>query len=238
MSEKVEQINPFVGDKRAKHEQVRGMFNDIAPRYDVMNRLMSLGMDRSWRRATVEMAAAERPKAILDIATGTGDLAIQLARGIEGARVTGVDLSEGMIEAGRRKVAEAGLQDRVDLRNADALALPFADNSFDVITVAFGVRNFEHLDAGYAEMHRVLRPGGLLLVLELTPPASAVVRPFYRLYTRGVIPAVGRMVSGSSRAYAYLPESIEALMDAAGFAATAYRCFTMGVCTLYHGRKG
>ena len=235
-----------MGDKRAKHEQVRGMFNDIAPRYDVMNRLMSLGMDRSWRRATVEMAAAEKPCAILDIATGTGDLAIQLARTMTGAHVTGVDLSEGMIAAGRRKVADAGLQDRVDLRNADALALPFADNSFDVITVAFGVRNFEHLDAGYAEMHRVLRPGGLLLVLELTPPASAVVRPFYRPYTRGVIPAVGRMVSGSSRAYAYLPESIEAvpargamtaLMDAAGFADTAFRSFTMGVCTLYHGRK-
>lgn len=244
--EKVEKITPYDGNE-AKTGQVRRMFDSIAPAYDTMNRLMTLGIDRRWRRKTVAEAVSGNPKAILDIATGTGDLAIALARAAEGATVTGVDLSEGMIEVGRRKVAEAGLAGRVSLSAADALALPFADNSFDVITVAFGVRNFEHLAEGYAEMLRVLRPGGKLCVLELTPPSSSLVRPFYAAYTRGVIPLVGKLISGDSDAYTYLPRSIAAvpargamtaLIEGAGFEKAGFRSFTFGVCTLYTARKG
>ncbi|MGM9852794.1 MAG: bifunctional demethylmenaquinone methyltransferase/2-methoxy-6-polyprenyl-1,4-benzoquinol methylase UbiE [Muribaculaceae bacterium] len=244
--EKVEKITPYDGSE-AKTGQVRRMFDSIAPAYDTMNRLMTFGIDRRWRRKTVAEAVSGNPEAILDIATGTGDLAIALARAAEGATVTGVDLSEGMIEVGRRKVAEAGLSDRVSLSPADALALPFADNSFDVITVAFGVRNFEHLAEGYAEMLRVLRPGGKLCVLELTPPSSVLAKPFYSAYTRGVIPLVGKLISGDSDAYTYLPRSIAAvparkamtsLIAEAGFVDAAFRSFTFGVCTLYTARKG
>ncbi len=247
MSE-VEHITPYgsQGDDRAKTDQVRDMFDSIAPAYDLMNRMMTLGIDRSWRRRCVRMVADAAPADVLDLATGTGDLAVAIARAVPGARVTGADLSEGMIEVGRRKVAEAGLADRVTLLVADALALPFPDASFDVVTIAFGVRNFEHLDRGYAEMARVLRPGGLLVVLELTPPSSAVVRPFYNIYTRGVIPAVGRMVSKDSRAYTYLPESIAAvpargamtaLMESAGLRDAEWRNLTLGVATIYTARK-
>lgn len=242
----VESLNPYSAESEAKHTQVQRMFDSIAPAYDTMNRLMSLNMDRGWRRRTVACAVAANPAAILDVATGTGDLAIALARACPGARVTGMDLSQGMVDIGRRKVADAGLSQRVDLRTGDALAMPFADAAFDVITVAFGVRNFEHLADGYAEMLRVLRPGGLLCVLELTPPASPLIRPFYNLYTRGVIPVVGRIMSGDSSAYTYLPRSIAAvparedmtaIMSSVGFADASFHSFAPGVCTLYTARR-
>lgn len=245
MSEKVENITPYETSS-AKHEQVRSMFNSIAPKYDLMNRLMTFGIDKRWRSITVKTLRSAGVKNILDIATGTGDLAIKLAQEIDGSQITGVDLSEGMIAVGKTKVEQAGLSDRISLATADALALPFADNSFDAITVAYGVRNFEHLDQGYVEMLRVLRPGGMLCVLELTPPASPIVKPFYAAYTRGIIPIVGRILSNDKRAYTYLPESIAAvparqnmlrLMTDAGFVKAKYRSFTFGVCTLYTACK-
>lgn len=241
MEIKAEKITPY-GTDRPKGAQVEEMFDNIAPAYDFMNRAMTLGIDRGWRRKVVDTAAAMRPAAILDVATGTGDLAIQLARAIPAATVTGIDLSEGMLTVGRRKVADARLQSRVTLRQGDCLSLPFPDGTFDVVTVAFGVRNFEHLDRGYAEMARVLRPGGKLIVLELSVPPSPLVRPFYKLYTRGVIPLLGRLVSSDSRAYTYLPESIAAmpqgdkmlsLMKEAGLASPSLRRLTLGVATIY-----
>lgn len=241
MEIKAEKITPY-GTDRPKGAQVEEMFDNIAPAYDFMNRAMTLGIDRGWRRKVVETAAAMRPAAILDVATGTGDLAIQLARAIPAATVTGIDLSEGMLAVGRRKVEEAGLEARVTLGQGDCLALPFADGSFDVVTVAFGVRNFEHLDRGYAEMARVLRKGGKLVVLELSVPPSPLVKPFYKLYTRGVIPLLGRLVSSDSRAYSYLPESIAAmpqgermlsLMKEAGLASPALHRLTLGAATIY-----
>ncbi len=238
----VEKINPYTGDSRHKSEQVREMFDAIAPAYDFMNRAMTFGIDRLWRRRAVRLMRDIPHGYVLDIATGTGDLAILMAERLDGSHVTGVDLSEGMIEIGRRKVAERGLDGRISLTTGDCLALPFPDNTFDCITCAYGVRNFENLAAGYKEMERVLRPGGLLVVLELSTPPSPVVKPFYNLYTRFLIPTVGRMVSKDTRAYSYLPESIAAVpqreemcrvMRDAGLTDCRYFPLTFGTCTIY-----
>lgn len=241
----VESINPY-SDDQAKHVQIERMFDSIAPAYDTMNRLMTMGIDRLWRRRTVKAVARHAPHHILDVATGTGDLAIALARRNPGATVAGVDLSRGMIDIGIAKVAKAALDNRVTLKVADALKLPFDDNTFDAVTVAYGVRNFEHLHEGYCEMTRVLKPGGHLYVLELTPPASPIIKPLYNLYTRKIIPAVGRLISKDADAYTYLPESIRAvpargdmtaLMTRAGLVNATFRSMTMGVCTLYIAEK-
>lgn len=238
----VEKINPYTGDSRHKSEQVREMFDAIAPAYDFMNRAMTFGIDRLWRRRAVRLMRDIPHGYVLDIATGTGDLAILMAERLDGSHVTGVDLSEGMIEIGRRKVAERGLDGRISLTTGDCLALPFPDNTFDCITCAYGVRNFENLAAGYKEMERVLHPGGLLVVLELSTPPSPVVKPFYNLYTRFLIPTVGRMVSKDTRAYSYLPESIAAVpqreemcrvMRDAGLTDCRYFPLTFGTCTIY-----
>lgn len=192
MDVKAERVKPYDAG-RSKTEQVEEMFDSIAPAYDFMNRAMTLGIDKVWRAKAVRMIRGTAPRRILDIATGTGDLAIKLAREIPGCTVEGVDLSRGMIDIGRRKVRDAGLDGRITLGVADCLALPMPDNSFDCITVAYGVRNFEHLDRGYREMARVLRPGGMLCVIELSTPRGLITYPLYRLYTRGIIPVVGRM---------------------------------------------
>lgn len=242
-----ELVNPYgSSDERHKGEQVEEMFDNIAPAYDFMNRAMTFGIDRSWRRLAVATAAALKPRRVLDVATGTGDMAIALARQCDDAEVVGIDLSEGMLEVGRRKIQDKGLGSRIKLQKADCLALPMESDSFDVVTVAYGVRNFENLLLGYREMYRVLRPGGQLLVLELSTPVNKLVRPFYHIYTRHLIPVVGRLVAGDSRAYSYLPESIAAvaqgkrmtaLMREAGFTDACFKRLTMGVCTLYIATK-
>lgn len=241
-----ENINPYRGDRRQKGEQVREMFDNIAPAYDFMNRAMTFGIDKLWRRRAVKLVANQHPKRILDVATGTADLAIALAKAAPASAVTGIDLSPRMLDVGRAKVDEAGLGDVISLEIANCLDLPFADSTFDVVTVAYGVRNFENLARGYAEMLRVLRPGGLLCVLELSTPVNPVVKPFYKLYTKWLIPAVGRMVAGDDRAYTYLPESIAAvaqadamtgLMASQGFADCRFKRLTLGVCTLYTARR-
>ncbi|MBD5246037.1 MAG: bifunctional demethylmenaquinone methyltransferase/2-methoxy-6-polyprenyl-1,4-benzoquinol methylase UbiE [Barnesiella sp.] len=246
MEVKAEKINPYVNDTRPKTDQVRDMFDSIAPAYDFMNRAMTFGIDKWWRSLAVKMIRKHSPAQILDVATGTADLAIKLALELHPEHVTGIDLSEGMVELGRRKVIERGLSDKVTLTTGDCLALPFADNSFDCVTVAYGVRNFEHLDRGYAEMFRVLKPGGMICVIELSTPQSPLVKPFYRLYTRTLIPAVGRLISKDTRAYSYLPESIAAvpqgdrmlqLMRGAGFTNCLCRTLTFGTCSIYTATK-
>lgn len=242
---KPEDITPY-DHTRGKTEQVREMFDNIAPAYDRLNRAMSFGCDRHWRRRAVAAVAERSPRSIIDIATGTGDFAISLARAIPGAHVTGLDLSEGMVGIGRAKVAAAGLSDRIDLMTGDCLDAPAGIGGADAVTVAFGVRNFADLPAGYRAMRDMLRPGGLLCVIELSTPSSPLVKPFYNLYTRAVIPAMGRLVSRDRRAYSYLPESIAAvprgnamlrIMEDAGFTGTSYRTFTLGVCTVYFGTR-
>lgn len=236
-----EDIKPY-DSSRDKTEQVREMFDNIAPAYDFMNRAMSLGMDRSWRRKAVKMVAATAPAHIVDIATGTGDFAISLARAIPQSTVTGLDLSQGMVEIGRRKVADAGVAPRVELLVGDCLASPLPPGRADVVTVAFGVRNFADLLQGFRAMLKMLRPGGMLCVIELSTPASRFVRPLYNVYTRWLIPAVGRIISSDRRAYTYLPESIEAvparndmtrLIESAGFEKASWLSLTFGVCTIY-----
>ncbi|MBD5346211.1 MAG: bifunctional demethylmenaquinone methyltransferase/2-methoxy-6-polyprenyl-1,4-benzoquinol methylase UbiE [Bacteroides sp.] len=241
-----ERVNPY-GDGRGKDAQVRDMFDNIAPAYDFMNRAMTLGIDRLWRAKAIKMIMPHKPERILDIATGTADLAIEMHRRLHPLRgIIGVDLSEGMIEVGRRKINAAGASADIELQVADCLALPFADGCMDCVTAAFGVRNFADLAAGYREMARVTRPGGLLCVLELSTPRGIITGPLYRLYTRTLIPAVGRLVSHDTRAYSYLPESIEAvpqgkdmvaLIESNGWVSACATPLTFGACTVYTARR-
>ncbi len=245
MSEKVENVTPY-GNGMHKTEQVREMFDSIAPAYDFMNRAMTLGIDRWWRRVAIKRLKASHPGHILDVATGTGDFAILLHKKLKAPDITGIDLSQGMLDVARRKVVERGLDQVISFEQGDCLDMRFADNSFDAVTVAFGVRNFEHLDRGYREMARVLRPGGMLCVLELSTPTNRLVRWFYDIYTLHIIPWMGSLKSGDGSAYRYLPQSIAAvpqgeamlaLMRQAGLQQCRFTPLTLGVCTIYTAVK-
>ena len=240
---KVEEIKPYNGDG-GKAKQVEEMFDSIAPAYDFMNRAMTLGIDRWWRRVAVRMVGKTHPQHILDVATGTGDFAIDLYRKLQPQQVVGIDLSQGMLDVAREKIARRGLSDAITVQQGDCLALPFEDGSFDAVTVAFGVRNFEHLLQGYKEMHRVLEPGGTLCVVELSTPRNRVVRWFYDLYTLHIIPWMGSLKSGDRSAYRYLPQSIAAvpqgddmlaIMREAGFTNCKVKRLTLGTCSIYVG---
>ncbi len=241
---RVEQVKPY--GEGAKTEQVRQMFDAIAPAYDFMNRAMTLGIDIWWRRLAVKRLKRIAPAQILDVATGTGDFAIQLNDSLHPQHITGIDLSKGMLDEARRKVKGKGLESTITFEQGDCMALPMQDNTFDAVTVAFGVRNFEHLQQGYQEMARVLRPGGMLCVLELSTPTNPLIRWFYDLYTLHIIPAIGSMKSGDKSAYRYLPQSIAAvpqgddmlqLMRNAGLKEATFRRLTLGVCTIYTAVK-
>ena len=231
-----------------KTEQVRDMFDGISSRYDALNHLMSLGTDRGWRRKAVHCLVREgRPLEVLDLACGTGDLSIALARRLpEGSRITGLDLSEGMLAVMREKVAAAGLEDKVSASQGDGTALPFPDASFDAVTIAFGIRNFSDRPLGLREMLRVLRLGGTLVILELSEPENRLLRGLYRFYILRVLPLVGGLVSGKKAAYSYLPASVIRFpgrrewmqtMQAAGYAQLRHKALTLGFCRLYTGRK-
>lgn len=247
MQQSVETILPYGSDgSQSKARQVEAMFDSIAPAYDFMNRAMTLGIDRWWRRVAVKRVAKQQPQAILDVATGTGDFAISLLQNTEACTVTGIDLSEGMLDVARRKVQKLGLDGKLILQKGDCLELPFDDGAFDAVTVAFGVRNFSSLEKGYAEMLRVLRPGGLVCVLELSTPKQRLMRWFYDFYTLRIIPFFGALKSGDKEAYRYLPKSIAAvpqrqqmteLMSQAGFENAQFKTLTMGTCTIYTAQK-
>lgn len=238
---RVEEIKPYSSEGE-KARQVEEMFDSIAPAYDFMNRAMTLGIDRWWRRVAVKMVGKSQPRRILDVATGTGDFAIGLYNKIHPQQVVGIDLSQGMLDVARTKVVKHGLQDAITLQQGDCLALPFNDGDFDAVTVAFGVRNFEHLLQGYEQMHRVLAPDGVLCVVELSTPRNRVVRWFYDLYTLHVIPWFGALKSHDKSAYRYLPQSIAAvpqgddmlaIMREAGFKGCKVRRMTLGTCSIY-----
>ena len=243
---RVEQVTPYGTHDTAKTEQVKQMFDSIAPAYDFMNRAMTLGIDIWWRKLAVKRLKRLRPSRILDVATGTGDFAIQLNESLQPQHITGIDLSQGMLDEACRKVKEKGLESIITFEQGDCMALPMQDETFDAVTVAFGVRNFEHLQQGYQEMARVLKPGGMLCVLELSTPTNPLIRWFYDLYSMHIIPWVGSLKSGDKTAYRYLPQSIAAvpqgddmlqLMRNAGLHKTLYKRLTLGVCTIYTAVK-
>ena len=238
---------PPPGQAAGKAADVEAMFDAIAPRYDLLNRVLSFGIDRGWRKKAVAMLreglAGRTPDRLLDVATGTADLAVE-ALSLGPREVVGVDISDGMLAVGRDKVSARGLDGRITLVQGDAAALPFEPASFDGALVAFGVRNFESLEAGLAGIRRVLRPGAPLVVLEFSHPTAFPVKQGYAFYSRHVLPRVGRAVSGHGEAYEYLPESVAlfpdgadflTVMQRAGYKSTVARPLTFGIASLYRG---
>ncbi|MFV0249049.1 MAG: bifunctional demethylmenaquinone methyltransferase/2-methoxy-6-polyprenyl-1,4-benzoquinol methylase UbiE [Tenacibaculum sp.] len=201
------EIKPYGNSKLGKKEQVVKMFNSISDNYDKLNRVISLGIDMSWRKKVVKLVGREKPKQILDIATGTGDLALMMAK-LKPDRIVGLDISSGMLQIARQKLDKAKLSNKIKLLIGDSENIPFTNNSFDAVTVAFGVRNFENLNNGLSEMHRVLKPGGKLVVLETSNPNKFPLKQGYKLYTNMILPLVGKVFSKDKGAYAYLSKSV------------------------------
>lgn len=244
MSVEVERVLPYAGDED-KGTQVRRMFDSIAGRYDMLNRMLSLGMDRLWRRKTVDSLRPFSPQRILDVASGTGDLALLMCRRLQPQQIIAADLSEEMMAVGRRKATKAGYASRISFEHQDCMTLTYSDHSFDAITVAFGVRNFADLERGLSEMERVLRPDGQLRILELSTPEYFPMKQLYALYSRTIIPLVGSWFSLEKSAYRYLPASIRKmpqgremvrLLERQGFDVQV-RTFTGGTCSLYSATK-
>lgn len=234
---------PPVGDRQDRAEEVRQMFASIAGRYDMLNALLSLGVDRGWRRAAAEEALLLRPRELLDVATGTADFALELKRRSPGTSVTGSDFVPQMLEIGRRKAQERGLELR--LEEGDALNLPYPDGTFDAVTCAFGFRNFADYSRGLAEFWRVLRPGGRCVILEFPPPADGAFGKVFRLYFQHVLPRIGGLLSGNRAAYRYLPQSVLAfpppqhlagMMLATGFR-PRFRLLSGGIAAIHVGDK-
>ena len=239
-------VVPDKSNPDSKKVQVESMFDSIAPKYDLLNHTLSLNIDKIWRRKVARMVGKCSPESILDVATGTCDLAIAVARKARPQSVCGIDLSEEMLNVGRQKVLKASLSDIIKVQKGDAENLPFADNTFDAITVAFGVRNFENLERGLAEMLRVLKPGGSCFILEFTMPTKFPVKQLYNFYFRRVLPLIGRMVSSNKVAYTYLPESVKAfpqyaqfqsIMQQCGYSSARCRTLSMGIAAIYVGTK-
>lgn len=238
-------VLPDMGSKISKKEQVADMFNDIAGKYDFLNHFLSMGIDKGWRKKAIAAISEVSPQYILDVATGTGDLAIAAAK-LNPKKITGVDIAVQMLDVGRTKLKDRHLDQLITLQTGDSENLPFADNSFDAITCAFGVRNFEHLEAGLKEMQRVLRPGGRIAILEFSHPRKFPVKQGYRFYFKYILPVLGRIVSKHSRAYTYLPESVMAFPEGEKFVSILMLCgfknayarpLTFGICTLYTAGK-
>ena len=230
----------------SKSEMVRGMFNDIAPTYDKLNHILSFDIDKLWRKRVVRIVRKLGAKKIMDMATGTGDLAIALARGIEGSVVYGADFSSEMLAVAKQKIEQLQLSERISLTECDAENIPFEDEKVDAATVAFGVRNFEHQREALTEIKRTIRKGGHLIVLEFSNPSCAFVRWCYRLYSHYILPAIGRLVSKHSTAYTYLPESIDqfaspeaftTLLKEVGFNRVERKSQSMGIAHIYIAHK-
>ena len=241
-----DEILPFNGSEQEKKQQVELMFDDIAPKYDFLNRFLSLGIDVQWRKKAIRRLARLQPKQILDVATGTGDVALMTYEILKPEKIVGVDISAGMLQVGREKIAKAGLFDRIELRQADSAALPFEDNSFDAVTVAFGVRNFQDLERGLSEMRRVLKPGGKLIVLEFSRPRNIIFKGLYGFYMDVVTPAMGNLFSKNKEAYSYLNKSARAfperndfirILNSVQLKNTLFKPLTLGICCIYEGVK-
>lgn len=240
-----EKVKPYQGNKE-KGKLVEEMFDNIAPAYDKLNHRLSWNIDKRWRNKAVKALLPFHPQTMLDIATGTGDFAILAAKILKPRQLIGADISEGMMNIGRQKVANEHLDHIISFMKEDCMNLSFEDNTFDAITAAFGIRNFEHLDKGLAEMHRVLKPGGHLSILELTTPVSFPMRNLFKIYSHTFLPFYGKMVSKDKSAYNYLTASIEAfpqgemmmeIFKKAGFTDMQFQRLTFGICTMYLAAK-
>jgi demethylmenaquinone methyltransferase/2-methoxy-6-polyprenyl-1,4-benzoquinol methylase len=241
-----DKIVPFRDSEIPKKEQVADMFNQIAYRYDFLNHFLSAGIDKGWRKKAIRELGSVKPKTILDVATGTADMPVMMMKIFSPERIVGIDISERMLDLGRQKIAKAGLQQFISLQKGDAEEIAFPDSSFDGITVSFGVRNFQSLEKGISEMHRVLKPGGKLVILEFSRPGKGFFLPFYAIYLRFIAPRIARIFSGNGEAYKYLNDSVNAfpegtvftgILDKAGYKNTRSRKLSMGICTLYTGIK-
>ena len=239
-----ETIKPY--NNGEKTTQVEQMFDNIAPTYDTLNHRLSWDIDHSWRKKAIRQLEPFHPQTMLDIATGTGDFAILSAEMLHPQRLVGADISEGMMEIGRQKVAQKGLQDIISFAKEDCLSLSYLDESFDAVTAAFGIRNFADLDKGLCEMCRVLKTGGHLSIVELTTPVSFPMKQFFHIYSHSVLPIYGRIISKDTSAYSYLTKTIEAfpqgeqmveILKRAGFREAIVRRLTFGICTMYFATK-
>lgn len=240
-----ENITPYNSDEK-KSVQVERMFDNIAPAYDRLNHTLSFGIDKLWRRKAIAWLRPFRPQTIMDVATGTGDFALQAYRTLMPDKLIGTDISEGMMNVGRRKVKEAGLESRISFLKEDCSSLTFQTESFDAVTVAFGIRNFENLDKCLSEMYRVLKDNGKLVILELTVPERFPMKQLYAIYSKVVIPTMGKLISKDQSAYRYLPETIKVfpqgkvmqhIIRNAGFKEVSFKRLTFGICTLYMAVK-
>jgi demethylmenaquinone methyltransferase/2-methoxy-6-polyprenyl-1,4-benzoquinol methylase len=239
-------VVPFKNSTESKKRQVENMFDKIAFRYDFLNRFLSAGIDVGWRKKAIKQLIPLHPKNILDVATGTGDFAITSYEILKPEKITGIDISDGMLEIGRKKIAKAGLENSIELINGDSEAILFDDNSFDAVTVAFGVRNFENLEKGLSEIKRVLKPGGKLIVLECTKPSLPVVKQLYHFYMKFVTPKIGKIIAKNNEAYQYLNDSVLQfpekesfihILNQSDYRNAFYKTLTLGICTIYCAEK-
>lgn len=240
-----QKVKPYKDSKLGKKQQVRKMFDNISGNYDGLNRIISLGMDQSWRRKVIKNIVNSRPENVLDIATGTGDLAISLAEaGVK--NITALDLSEGMLNVGREKIKAKKLEDKIEMSLGDSENLPFADNKFDAICVAFGVRNFENLEKGLSEILRVLKPGGVFVILETAVPQKTPFKQGYKLYANYILPLIGKIFSKDCNAYGYLSQSaanfpygkdFNNILKKIGFTSVENKPQTFGVASIYTSSK-
>ena len=240
-----ETIKPYEAEA-GKAAQVEQMFDHIAPTYDKLNHRLSWDIDKGWRRKAIRQLESYKPKTLLDIATGTGDFAILAAEMLHPDQLVGADISEGMMDIGRQKVKEKGLQNVISFEKEDCLALSYSDGSFDAVTAAFGIRNFADLDKGLKEMCRVLKEGGHLSIVELTTPVSFPMKQLFHVYSHTVLPIYGRLISKDTSAYGYLTKTIEAfpqgermveILKKAGFKDASFKRLTFGICTMYFATK-
>jgi len=242
---KQEEIKPY-GKEGEKGKLVEEMFDNIAPTYDTLNHRLSWDIDKGWRKKAIRQLLPFQPKTILDIATGTGDFAILSAKELRPQRMIGIDISEGMMKIGQKKVEAEGLQHIVSFKKDDCTHLSFDDNSFDAVTAAFGIRNFQNLDQGLSEMYRVLKPNGHLSIVELTTPVSFPMKQLFKLYSHTMLPVYGKLISKDTSAYSYLTNTIEAfpqgevmlnILRKAGFKNASFKRLTFGICTMYFATK-
>ncbi len=239
-------VTPYNKDAASKKEQVEQMFDKIAPKYDLLNRVLSLGIDVWWRKKALGYLRNDHPKNILDVATGTADVAIMAAKTLQPEHITGIDIANQMLDFGREKITKAGLSDVIRLETGDSENLRFADQSFDAVTVAFGVRNFENLEKGLSEMYRVLRPNGRVVILEFSKPHLFPFKQLYNTYFKYVLPFIGRLTSRDVRAYTYLFESVQVfpegdqfiqILSKTGFHQAQCERLTLGICSIYTAIK-